>query len=396
MARTALFEEHVGLEAKLTQFAGYELPLQYQGILEEHSAVRNAAGIFDVSHMGKLLVEGRSAGALLDRLSTNLLKEIPQGRCVYTHFPDEEGRILDDAIVTRLGPEDYLVVPNASHRYTIREWIRERSQGERILDLTESHCCLALQGPKAEEILQPYIREPLSSLRPFQGSFLRIRENRLLGHVRELPPQTLDPLQDAAAWIGGGRYQGLSLGLLVTRTGYTGEDGFELFPPNALGRILWKVLREHGGPLGLKPAGLGARDLLRLEQGYLLSGQDFDGSQTSLQTGPAWVVKLDAHDFVGRLALLKQRAENTYTRLAAFRSTDRNIPRHGYPILHLGQPVGVVTSGTYSPLTKGGIALGYVPPGLLAPGTSLEVDVRGTSAAAEVTTLPFVPRGARR
>jgi len=396
MARTALHDDQIALGAKLTQFAGYELPLQYRGILEEHGAVRNGAGLFDVSHMGKLLIEGRTAGVLLDRLSTNLLAEVPRGRCVYTHFPDDHGRILDDAIVTRLGPEEYLVVPNAGQRYAIREWITHQAQGERIRDLTDSHCCLALQGPKAEAMLQEYIREPLKALPPFQGRFLRIRENRLLGHVAELPPQTLDPLQEAAAWIGGGRYQGISLGVLVTRTGYTGEDGFELFPPNPLGKILWRTLLEHGAPLGLQPAGLGARDLLRLEQGYLLSGQDFDGSQTSLQTGPPWVVKLDAHSFVGRLALLQQKAQDTYLRLVPLRSRDRNIPRHGYAILHQGSPVGTITSGSYSPLVGSGIALGYVPQELTTPGTQLEVDVRGTPAAVQVATRPFVRLGARR
>ena len=382
---TPLYEWHAAAGARMIEFGGWEMPLQYTGIVDEHLAVRKAAGLFDVSHMGKILVEGAGAHAFLDGLSAN---DVPtkSGRARYTHMLREDGTTIDDVIITTLGDDRLFMVCNAGPRPTVLAWLEDRRPaGVTVRDLTLQYLCLALQGPRALALLGRFTPLRLDSVRPFGAAVLEWRP----------PPETEgwgpgpdDPVM-AAALAGASTSSSSGPRLLATRTGYTGEPGFELFPPAEVAREVWTALLEAGRPLGLKPTGLGARDTLRLEKGYLLSGQDFDGRQTPLELGCEWIVKWD-RPFLGRDALDRQRAQGDFTRLVGLRMTDRGIPRHACPVLSGGRPIGIVTSGTLSPSLRIGIALASVTPDLAAPGTIVHVDVRGTSHPAEVVRPPFL------
>src|SRR3989442_9291007 len=284
--RTPLFEWHASHGARIVEFAGWDMPLQYTGIVEEHLAVRRGAGLFDVSHMGKLLLEGPGAADLVNRLSTNDIPGTP-GRAPYTHLLDGAGRILDDVIFTCLPPDPYLCVCNAGPRPRIVDWVREHLRGPALRDLTAEHLCLALQGPDAAAVLGRLTPTDLGSIKPFRAAYVDLR---VPGGP---PPET----------VGRGGLPGISEPgtVLITRTGYTGEDGFELFPPRALAVPVWTALLDAGRGVGIRPVGLGARDTLRLEKGYLLSGQDFTGRETSLETNSEWLGEGD-HDLIGREA----------------------------------------------------------------------------------------------
>lgn len=396
--RTPLYAWHVAAGARLIEFGGWEMPLQYSGIVEEHLTVRRDAGLFDVSHMGKLLVSGPSAHACLDGLSANDLPTVP-GRARYTQLLRADGTILDDVIITTLSPTRFFVVCNAGPRPAVIAWLQaHRPADTRLEDLTLTHLCLALQGPKAPALLERLAvaaEDEVGKLRPFWGGAFPVvpeapragrdafpvevegwgwpLDDPLVEGVRGLPP---------ASASGGHR-------ILVTRTGYTGEAGFELFPPAAPGCRLWGALLAVGAREGLKPIGLGARDTLRLEKGYLLSGQDFTGTQTPLEVNSEWVVKW-GRPFTGRESLEAQRARGGYPRLVGLRMRDRAIPRHGCPVAAEGAPVGKVTSGTMSPSLRVGIALASVDAAHAPPGTALDVDIRGTLHPAQTVRLPFL------
>ncbi|TLZ60574.1 MAG: glycine cleavage system aminomethyltransferase GcvT [Methanobacteriota archaeon] len=372
--RTPLFEWHTAHGARVVEFGGWDMPLQYTGIVEEHLAVRRAAGLFDVSHMGKLLLEGAGTSELVNRLSTNDIPAAP-GRARYTHLLDERGRILDDVIFTCLGPDRYLCVCNAGPRPRIVEWIHRHLGGQRLTDLTPDFLCLALQGPRAAEVLGRLTAFDLAPLRPFRAAAIPMAPGIAV------PPET----------VGRGAHPALSAPgtMLATRTGYTGEDGFELFPPSSVALPVWEAILRAGGDFGIRPVGLGARDTLRLEKGYLLSGQDFTGSETSLETSSEWLVKWD-HTFVGREALLEQKRRGGYRRLVGLKLLDRGVPRHGHRVLAGGREVGLVTSGTLSPSLRIGIALGFLEPESTAAGTGVAVDIRGEARRAEVVMPPFL------
>jgi len=372
--RTPLFEWHTAHGARVVEFGGWDMPLQYTGIVEEHLAVRRAAGLFDVSHMGKLLLEGAGTADLVNRLSTNDIPAAP-GRARYTHLLDERGRILDDVIFTCLGPDRYLCVCNAGPRPRIVEWIHRHLGGQRLTDLTPDFLCLALQGPRAAEVLGRLTAFDLAPLRPFRAAAIPMAPGIAV------PPET----------VGRGAHPALSAPgtMLATRTGYTGEDGFELFPPSSVALPVWEAILRAGGDFGIRPVGLGARDTLRLEKGYLLSGQDFTGSETSLETSSEWLVKWD-HTFVGREALLEQKRRGGYRRLVGLKLLDRGVPRHGHRVLAGGREVGLVTSGTLSPSLRIGIALGFLEPESTAAGTGVAVDIRGEARRAEVVMPPFL------
>jgi len=382
--RTPLFAWHEAAGARLIEFGGWEMPLQYTGIVEEHLTVRRAVGLFDVSHMGKLLVRGPSAHAFLDGLGPN---DIPTttGRARYTHLLREDGTILDDIIVTCLSSTAFFVVCNAGPRLAVLAWLHaHRPADVRIEDLTMSHLCIAVQGPRAPELLGRLTAADLSAVHPFWGVVLEPAPQETEGWGWPLE----DPLMAACGRLvptpasGGPRF-------LAARTGYTGEPGFELFPPEAAGRRLWETLMASGRDLGVRPIGLGARDTLRLEKGYLLSGQDFTGAQTPLEVNSAWIVKWD-HPFLGREALQAQKARGDYPRLVGLRMADRGIPRHACAVLAEGARVGTVTSGTLSPSLRVGIALASVDRAHAAVGTPLDVDIRGVVHPAQVVRLPFL------
>ena len=389
-SRTPLYEWHVAAGARMIEFGGWEMPLQYSGIVDEHLTVRRTVGLFDVSHMGKLLVQGASAHRFLDGLSVNDIAAVP-GRARYTHLLRDDGTTIDDLIITALSPDRFFVVCNAGPRPAVVAWFdAHRPADVRIEDLTSSHLCLALQGPQAPALLQRFTSADLSTVKPFRGAVLDFVPSRGAPAVETegWGSPVPDALMDAASGLQPTPASG-GIRFFVTRTGYTGEAGFELFPPATVGRGIWEALLAAGADVGIRPIGLGARDTLRLEKGYLLSGQDFTGSQTPLELNCAWIVKWD-HPFVGRGALEAQRSRDDYRRLVGLRLLDRGIPRHECVVLGSDAPVGHVTSGTQSPSLRVGIALAAVDRAYAAIGSRVEVDIRGTPHPAQVVRLPFL------
>jgi aminomethyltransferase len=356
--RTPLHESHVRAGARLVEFAGWEMPVQYAGILEEHEAVRTRVGLFDVSHMGEVVFRGPRALEALDRAFTNDLSRIVDGQAQYGCLCRDTGGIVDDVVIYRRSAEDLLVCVNAGNRKKDFEWLAAHGGGAEVANESDDWAQLALQGPLAARVLQRLTRVNLSALRPFR--------------------------------FAGGEVAGIEC--LVARTGYTGEDGFELFCRSAGGPRLWDALLEAGRPERLQPCGLGARDSLRLEMAYRLYGQDMDDGTTPLEAGLGWVVKLDKGDFVGREAMLRQKEQGLSRKLVGFVLTEAGIARHGYPVLQEGRKVGEVTSGTRSPTLLIPIGLAYVPPALAAEGTTFAVEIRGRAAAARVVKTPFYVR----
>jgi len=366
MRRTPLYDEHVAAGARMVEFAGWEMPIQYQGIIDEHMAVRTAAGLFDVSHMGDVLISGPTAKDLLLKLLTNDVSKLPISKAIYAHILNENGKIIDDTIVYRLGEDEYLLIPNAATTETVLRWIERHRTGQKVTDVSSRVACIALQGPASVRVLQKLTAEDVGSIPHFTCRPLDLG----LGTSNDL--------------IWGGR-------TLAARTGYTGEDGYELMLDAALAPRLWRKLLAEGGSDGVVPAGLGCRDTLRLEMGYLLSGTDFDGSQSSMQTGPSWVVKWD-HDFIGKKALQADLENKELPRLACIELTAKGIPRHGYLVESDGRAVGRITSGTYSPSLKKGIAMGYLPPEMAKEGLALDVVIRQERVPARVIKPPFLKR----
>ena len=384
--RTALYGAHAAADATFVEFGGWEMPLQFTGIVEEHLAVRGGAGLFDVSHMGKILIEGPNARDHLNRLSANEVSEKP-GRARYTHLLDGDGHVIDYVIVTSLGPDRFFMICNAGPRERVLAWMRNRKVDAAIRDMTFDYLCLALQGPKAARVLQLMTLHNLEDMKGFTGAYVEILLGERLGTGRTPaipPPETM-------GWASFLRDTGKELGdfCFVTRTGYTGEDGFELFPPKELGVAVWNGLLAAGREAGIQRVGLGARDTLRLEKGYLLAGTDFDGRQTPLECASSWLVKWD-HEFVGREALRRQEARGDYDRLVGLMLHDRGVPRHGCEVLREGREVGVVTSGTMSPSLKAGIALARVRPEASEAGTELSVVVRDRPLRSVVHKPPFL------
>jgi aminomethyltransferase len=361
LRRTPLHAAHVERGGKLVPFAGYEMPVQYPtGITAEHHAVRRAAGLFDVSPMGEVEVWGERALDFIQAVTTNDVRRIEVGQAQYSTLPNEEGTLLDDLLVYRF-PDHYLLVVNASNRARDVEWIR-RYAGRfdvELRDRSDELALLALQGPRAAEILAPLTATDLSGIGYYRFA---------VGEVDGRPA-------------------------IISRTGYTGEDGFELYVANDDAAPLWQRLLEVGEPIGLIPAGLGARDSLRLEMGYALYGNDLDESHTPLEAGLGWVVKLDKGDFVGRGALARQREEGITRRLVGFRLLERGFPRHGYPVRFEGEVVGEVTSGVLSPSLGEGVGMAYVPTAAAKPGTRIEIVIRDQPIPAEVVRPPFYTGG---
>ena len=393
--RTPLYAWHEAAGARLIEFGGWEMPLQYTGIVEEHLTVRRTVGLFDVSHMGKLLVRGPSTHGFLDGLSAN---DVPttSGQARYTQLLREDGTIIDDIIVTCLSPTEFFVVCNAGPRPTVLAWFADhRPHDVQVDDLTLSHLCIAVQGPRAPELLQRLTSTDLSNIHPFWGAVLDASPTGDRAPGTATPPETKgwgwpaeDPLMAACSPLAPTTVSGAPR-FLATRTGYTGELGFELFPPEAPGRRLWEALVNRGQDLDVKPIGLGARDTLRLEKGYLLSGQDFTGTQSPLEANSAWIVKWD-RSFLGREVLQAQKARGDYPRLVGLKMADRGIPRHACAVLSGSTRVGTVTSGTLSPSLRVGVALAAVDHAHAAAGTRLDVDIRGVPHPAQVVRPPFL------
>ncbi|HEX6862997.1 MAG TPA: glycine cleavage system aminomethyltransferase GcvT [Thermoanaerobaculia bacterium] len=359
MKRTPLYESHVEAGARLVDFAGWEMPVQYQGVIEEHRAVRTAAGIFDVSHMGEVRVQGPGAEAFLQKLTPNDVSKLAPGRAHYSGLLTDQGTYVDDLLIYRIGPEELLVVVNASNADRDFEWIASRAgDGAKVTNESDRWALIALQGPKAVEILRPLATEGAVDLKYY--GFLQ-------GEVAGRPA-------------------------LISRTGYTGEDGFELYVAPEDAPAIWRRLLESGAV----PAGLGARDTLRLEASMALYGHEIDESTTPFEAGLAWVVKMNKGDFLGREALAAQQAEGLRRKLIGFEVQGRGIARQGHEVKAGGgiggNTVGAVTSGTWSPTFEKALGMAYVPVELAAPGTPLEIGVRGKALSAVVVEVPFYRR----
>ncbi len=357
LQRTTLHPVHERLGAKLVPFAGFEMPVQYDGIVAEHRRVRQAVGLFDVSHMGEVRVRGPEAVAAVNRLITNDLTRVPTHRAQYTCMCADDGTIIDDLISYRLADDDVLLCVNAANRAGDLAHIRARIQGAvEVVDQGDRWSQIAVQGPKAPALLARVLGPKAGRMKPF-----RVRRRA----------------------FGGGS-------LLHASTGYTGEAGGELYVPNALAVELWQALTREGEELGVGPAGLAARDTLRLEMGYCLYGNDIDRTTTPLEAGLGWVTRLDKEGgFIGRDALVAQQAAGLTRKLVGLELRDKAIPRAGMKVLDRGREVGAVTSGTKSPGSGRFIALAYVPISLAKPGVPLSVDHRGRAKAAVVAELPF-------
>jgi aminomethyltransferase len=359
LRRTSLYGEHLAAGARMVPFAGWEMPVQYAGIVEEHRAVRTRAGLFDVSHMGEVEVSGRGARETVQWLLTNDIGRLRPGAGLYSPMCAPHGGILDDLTVFRLDEERYLLIVNAATADSDYRWIATHTRGAEATDRSAEFALLALQGPRAQSILQRLTRADLTGLRAFA---------------------MLDGIDVAGARA------------FISRTGYTGEDGFEIGCPWDSAPAIWQTLMDAGRSDGLVPVGLGARDTLRLEAGFMLYGTDIDETTTPLEAPLAWTVKWEKGDFAGRGALEEQKARGVARKLIGFEMLDRAIARHGYPLTAGATPVGAVTSGTFGPWVNKGIGMGYVERAAAVPGAALEVEIRGKAARAVVVKLPFYRR----
>jgi aminomethyltransferase len=360
LARTPLHAAHQRAGARLVPFAGWEMPVQYTGVIDEHRAVRTAAGLFDVSHMGEVLVTGSGAEAFLQGLTPNDVSKLAVGRAHYSGLLTERGTYVDDLLVYRLAEDVFLLVVNASNRVADLEWIRGRVSGEevRVEDVSDDYALLALQGPAAITILATVADADHSGLRYY--AFAR------------------------------GKVAGREA--LISRTGYTGEDGFELYVAPEAAEAVWEALLAAGRDRGLVPAGLGARDTLRLEAAMALYGHELDRDTTPWEAGLDWVVKMGKGDFVGRPALARQKDEGPARALAGFEVEGRGIARQGHAVLLGDEVVGRVTSGTFSPTFERALGLAWVPAGMAEPGRRIDIEVRGRRLPARLVETPFYKR----
>jgi aminomethyltransferase len=359
--KTPLNAVHREMGAKMVPFGGWDMPVEYAGLIAEHMAVRQAAGLFDVSHMGEFEVEGPGAQAFLQRVTSNDVGKLADGQAQYSALPLPNGAPVDDVVVYRRGPERFLLVVNAGNiEKDFRHLHDQRPDGCQVVNRSDAYALLALQGPKAQEILQPLTSLDLPAIR-----YYHFAEGVLDG-----VPAT------------------------VSRTGYTGEDGFELFVPASAADGVWRRVLEAGKAQGLVPAGLGARDTLRLEARMCLYGNDMDESTTLVEAGLGWIVATGEGkgDFPGRAVLEGQKKDGPPRKLVGFEVTGRGIARHGYPVSIHDTPAGVVTSGTYAPYLQKNIGLAYLPAGESAVGTEFDVEVRGRKVPAKVVPTPFYKR----
>ncbi len=362
LRRTSLYDEHVALKGRIVPFAGWEMPVQYTGIVDEHQAVRTAAGLFDVSHMGELRLRGEYSAHVVDYLVTNDARRLVDGQAMYTCCCNERGTILDDLIVYRRTQDDWTIVCNASNRDKIVGHFARAAQNHcEFEDESDATALIALQGPRAFDVL--------------------VKLGPDAAKLRELKSFHFRP-----AVVAG-------VACMPARTGYTGEDGVEIFCPWEEAPELWRAILEAGKPLGVKAAGLGARDTLRLEARLSLYGNDIDETINPIEAGLGWVVKVEKGDFVGRAALMEIKARPLPRKLVGFEVTGRGVARHGYLLRDSdGREVGVCTSGSPAPTVGKNIGLGYLPSAMAEIGIPFLVDCRGKHVEAVVVKTPFYKR----
>jgi aminomethyltransferase len=362
LKKTPLNARHRSHGARMVEFGGWEMPVEYSGISDEHIAVRTRAGLFDVSHMGEIEIAGAAALDFVSWLTSNDPARLSVGQAQYSALLTERGTFVDDILVYRLLEDHFLLVVNAGNIVKDYQWIAERARehgGDAAAVNTSSrYALLALQGPRALEVLQTLTAIDLAAIKYY--------------------------------WFAVGEVAGVRA--TVSRTGYTGEDGFEVFVPPAQADRLWTAILQAGQDAGVIPCGLGARDTLRLEAAMRLCGSDMDENTTALEAGLGWIVGWKKDRFMGAEALRAQKADGVARKLAAFEMRDRGIARHGYPVLSGGQTVGVVTSGTQTPFLKKAIGLAMVPAALSTVGSVFDIEIRGRRVPAEVVTEPFYHR----
>ncbi|MGM0619554.1 MAG: glycine cleavage system aminomethyltransferase GcvT [Bacteroidota bacterium] len=360
MKLTALNEIHKRAGAKMVEFAGYEMPVEYSGIKEEHLAVRNSAGVFDVSHMGEFWIKGPYALDLVKKISSNDPTVLKPGQAQYSCMPNGEGGIIDDFLIYSFGPEKFMLVVNASNIEKDWNWIKSQNEfGAEMEDSSDEISLLAVQGPKATEILQKLTPVNLSDIR-----FYTFETGSIAG-VDEV---------------------------IISATGYTGAGGFELYFENKHAEKIWNAIFKAGKEFDIKPAGLGARDTLRLEMGFCLYGNDIDDKTSPIEAGLGWITKFNnGRQFIDRDFLMMQKKEGITRRLRGFLLKERGIPRKGYQIVNSeGNQIGEVTSGSISPVLNKGIGLGYVAKEYSAFGTPIWIKVRNKNIPAEIVKLPFI------
>ena len=357
--RTPLHALHKEQGARMVDFAGWDMPVSFAGIVEEHLTVRERAGLFDVSHMGEFLIEGKDAEALLQRLTPNNVSRLADGQAQYSALTTETGCFVDDVLVYRRGEQRYLMVVNAANIEKDFEWIESRAEGDlELTNASDDYALLALQGPRSAEILQPLTDVDLTDIK-----YYRFAYGEVLGEKA-----------------------------MVSRTGYTGESGFEVMVAPELAEKTARGLLEKGAEHGLAPIGLAARDTLRLEAKMALYGNDIDDEHTVLEADLGWIVKFKKGDFVGRDALEQQKERGIGRKLVGFEMVDRGIARHGYPVFVDSEAVGSVTSGSHAPYLKKSIGLTYLPIAACSDGTEFEIEIRGRRATARVVPTPFYKR----
>jgi len=353
--KTALYDVHQQAGAKLVEFAGYYMPIQYRGIIEEHRRVRTTVGLFDVSHMGEFIVKGSNAEAFLQKITINDVSKVDVRQVQYSAMCYPEGGIVDDLLIYRF-PDHYLMVVNAANLDKDWEWAnRHLIGGVTLTNESDRYSLLALQGPMAQKTLQKLTALDLGKLDYY--------------------------------WLDEAEAAGVPM--MISRTGYTGELGYELMMPNESAVKVWKAVMAAGAEFDIEPIGLGARDTLRLEMKYCLYGNDIDQTTNPLEAGLGWITKLNKGEFISREALLQIKAAGLKRKLIGFDMPGRAFPRHGYAIYSGGERVGVVTSGTFSPSLEKGIGTGYVPVELAAVGTPLEIEIRNSRMPATVCETPF-------
>lgn len=359
--RTPFYGIHTSFGAKLVDFAGFEMPVQYSGIIDEHLAVRNNVGVFDVSHMGEFIVQGKDALAFLQKVTVNDVAKLSEGRVQYSAMCYENGGIVDDLLVYHCG-DSYMLVVNASNIGKDFGWLQSHLEGDVTLtDRSDAFSLLAVQGPHSIATLQKLTTVDLSAIEYYH--------------------------------FGKGTLAGVEM--VLSRTGYTGEVGFELYfdsDPRTAVKV-WEALFQAGKEFGIKPVGLGARDTLRLEMGFCLYGNDIDQTTHPLEAGLGWITKLNKGDFIGRSAMVKAKEEGLKRKLVGFMLSEKAVARHGYELVAGGKGLGRVTSGTFSPSLERAIGMGYVVSDHASTGAEIGISIRGKSVPASVVKLPFYQKG---
>jgi aminomethyltransferase len=360
MIRTPFYKIHKSYNAKIVEFAGFEMPVEYSGIKDEHMTVRKDAGVFDVSHMGEIWVKGPNALPFIQKVTTNDASTLQVGQAQYSCFPNGKGGIVDDLLVYFFEPQKYMLVVNASNIGKDYDWlVSQNDLGAELENASDQISQLAIQGPKANQILQKLTDIDLSSIKYYTFKV--------------------------------GKFAGID-DVIISATGYTGAGGFELYFYNEYAQPIWEAIFAAGAEEGIKPIGLGARDTLRLEMGYCLYGNDIDDTTSPIEAGLGWITKFtDSKQFIDKELFLKQKNEGVSRKLKGFEMIDRGIPRHGYEILDVdGNMIGIVTSGTQSPVLEKGIGMGYIDNANSSLGSEIFILVRNKRLKAKVVKMPFI------